>query len=339
MEVFKTYTIGKTFKGFAARISDDLLPLLQDDPLVAEIHVNGIAHTQQEECTRTDTKAASWGLARTSHLGNIDGGMNNHYTYTPNGGLGVNAYVLDTGVFVNHIDLRGRATWGYNAATGSLDEDRNGHGSHCAGTIAGEIHGIAKQAHIIAVKVLGDSGSGSYATIVDGIGWTLEDFLERKKTGQVGVVSMSLSGGIPGGMDVAIESAYKEGLPFIVAAGNSNANACSYYPAAFKDWVITVGATDAEDVRSYFSNYGDCVKLFAPGTGITSIWWDGTTEIMSGTSMACPHVAGQATVLLSRNFNLTPKQLQDELQAQSQLDLIINPGLNSPNLLLFNGCN
>jgi subtilisin family serine protease len=286
----------------------------------------------QQKCHVRQEDAPSWGLTRVSHFGGVDGGMNNHYSHHE-AGAGVDVYVLDTGVFVNHPDIRGRATWGANFITGSVDEDRNGHGSHCAGTIAGSQYGVAKQAHIIAVKVLNDQGSGSYGGIIEGIAWAFRHF---QASGRKGIVSMSLGGGSNGGMQPGIAAAKAGGLAFVVAAGNSNANACNFYPAAFPE-CITVGATDAQDVRSYFSNFGTCVKLFAPGTGITSIWYDGSTNVLSGTSMACPHVAGEAAVILSER-NLNPDQLESELKISAQSDIIVNVGAGSPNLLLYNGC-
>lgn len=339
IELRYTYEIGDTFKGFAAKLSDELLTLMQYENIVSKIYANAIAHTQQT-CDFKQEKAPSWGLARVSHVGKVGNEvpLKDYYSYngSPNG-KGVNAYVLDTGVFVNHPDIRGRAIWGYNAVDPGNDNDRNGHGTHCAGTIAGTQYGVAKQANIIAVKVLGDTGSGSYAGIIAGINWASADFEKRKANGEKGIVSMSLGGGSTGGMEEAIKAAYGKGLPFSVAAGNSNADACNFYPAGFKDIVITVGATDGTDARSSYSNYGTCVDLFAPGSAITSIWFDGTTAVLSGTSMACPHVTGYAANLLStRDF--TPDQLLLELRANSQANLLTNIGTGSPNYLLYNGC-
>jgi subtilisin family serine protease len=334
-EMIYQYNSGKFFKGFNAKLSKQLVQSLQDDPMIREIHVNHIAYTTQQKCHVRQDEAPSWGLTRVSHQGAVDGGMNNHYSHHENG-AGVRVYVLDTGVFVDHADIRGRATWGANFITGSIDGDRNGHGSHCAGTIGGSEFGVAKQTHIVAVKVLSDQGSGSYGGIIEGINWVVKD-LQAQPAGTRGIISMSLGGGSDGGMQPSIQAAKEAGIPVVAAAGNSNADACFFYPAGFPE-CITVGATDAEDVRSYFSNWGQCVDIFAPGTGITSIWWDGSTNVLSGTSMACPHVAGEAAVLLSQNPTLDPDSLLKLLQASAQTELITNPGNASPNLLLYNGC-
>jgi len=333
VELIATYNINNHYKGFAAKLSNELAAVMQRDSLVAEMSLDCIYTTYQ--CSNRQNSAPSWGLSRTSHYGSIDSGLNNHYSYSVTG-QGSYAYVLDTGIYINHADIRGRAVWGANYAGGS-NNDGNGHGSHCAGTIAGSAHGIAKGATVIAVKVLSDGGSGSISGIVSGINWATTDYTNNKRpNGYGGVISMSLGGTSPGTMRTAIQAAYNAGLPTVVAAGNSNANACGFYPAGFPE-CITVGATDAQDVRSYFSNFGSCVDLFAPGSGITSIWYDGSTEVLSGTSMACPHVAGEAAVLLSQRA-YTPAQLEAALRANAQSGLITNPGSGSPNLLLYNNC-
>jgi subtilisin family serine protease len=329
-EVLAKYNINNYYKGFAARMSDEMAASLQNHPLVAEMSLDCIM-TAYQQCSNRQSQAPSWGLARVSHYGNINNGMNNHYTTHTGSGSNVWVYVLDTGIYINHPDLRPRATWGANYA-GGANNDGNGHGTHCAGTIAGSAHGIAKSANVVAVKVLSDSGSGSINGIVSGIQYAASNCGAGNKC----LISMSLGGSSGGTMRTAIQAARNGGVATIVAAGNSNANACNFYPAAYPE-CITVGATDAYDYRSSFSNFGTCVKIFAPGTGITSTWYDGSTAVLSGTSMACPHVAGEAAVLLAQRA-YTPAQLEAELRANAQTGLITNPGTGSPNLLLYNNC-
>jgi len=299
--------------------------------MVAEISLNCIVTAYQ--CESRQNSAPSWGLARMSHWGGIGGGINNHYTHNNGAGSGCYVYVLDTGIYINHIDLRGRATFGANYAGGS-NNDGNGHGTHCAGTIAGTAHGVAKSANVVAVKVLNDAGSGTFAGIVSGIQWATNNCINSGHS--CCVFSMSLGGTSAGTMRAAIQAAYNAGIPTVVAAGNSNANACGFYPAGFPE-CLTVGATDAYDYRSSFSNFGTCVKVFAPGTGITSCWYDGSTAVLSGTSMACPHVAGEAAVLMGQRA-YTPAQLEQAIRANSQTGLITSPGTGSPNLLAYNNC-
>jgi len=319
-------------------MSDEIVKVLQDDPIVKEIHVNGIATMNQNSCDEVQSEVPSWGLPRTSHFGGVTNGLPDSYTYSEeNSGQMVFAYILDTGIFIDHPDIAGRAIWGHNSVPGSADTDRNGHGTHIAGTVAGSTFGIAKSATLVAVKVLGDTGSGSYAMIIDGLQWTVTDFMNRKAQGALGVVNMAFGGSTPGGMEAAIKAGFDEGLPFVAGAGNSNTNSCTAYPVGFKDLVIGVAGTEEDDVCSPSSNYGVCISLYAPGVGITSIWWNGSTQVLSGNSMAAAHVTGQAAVLLStRPYN--PIQLELELQADAQIGLLTNVGQGSPNLLLYNGC-
>jgi subtilisin family serine protease len=339
VEFIATYNIEDIYKGFAAKLSDEVVKVLQLHPMVAEMSLDCLMYTQeildsQQSCGGRDTTAASWGLARVSHRGGIGGGMNNHYTHGLNGGSTTYVYVVDTGINVNHRDFGGRATWGANYA-GGANADGNGHGTHCAGTVGGATYGVAKGARLVAVKVLSDSGSGSISGIISGINWCVSNYNNQQPAGTYGVISMSLGGTSGGTMQTAIRAAKTAGMVPVVAAGNSNANACSFYPAAYPE-CITVGATDAQDYRSTFSNYGTCTKIFAPGTGITSCWYDGSTAVLSGTSMACPHVSGQAAVLLSAG--VAPASIESRLRADGNLNQIKSPGTGSPNILLYNGC-
>jgi len=335
-----TYQIGTTFKGFEAEIDDSTLERLREDPLVNAIHCNGYA-VAFAMCDSAFPNAPSWGLARVAHEGSISNGLNDDYFYDDDAaGQGVNVYVLDTGIYM-HNDFGGRATYGQQFVN-EPGPDQHGHGTHCAGTVAGARFGIAKKANIIGVKVLGRTGSGSYAGIINGIQWVTNEHLSR---GLPSVASMSLGGSADGGMGAAIKASVDQGVTYSVAAGNSNYDACFFYPAASPD-VITVastelvGTTTQSDRRSYFSNYGSCVEIFAPGSAITScgISNPDSSAVMSGTSMACPHVTGAVALLLSVDPNLTPQEVTIRLQAMAQENLIADPGPQSPNLLLHNGC-
>jgi subtilisin family serine protease len=313
-------------KGFAARLSEDIVTLLRQDPMVSYIEMDVMAHAF---CDEIQKPAPSWGIARVSKLGSVAAGLPLEYAHTTTDGSGVVIYIADTGIFCNHPDLRGRCTWG-RTFTGDGDQDINGHGTHCAGTAAGSSLGISKQATLKAVKVLDNSGSGSYSGIVAGIDWIVSDC-----TGKC-IISMSLGGPGPSPtLEQAMERA--SATIFIsVAAGNSNTNACNSIPAGY-NFVCTVGATDSTDKRSSFSNIGTCVDIFAPGTAITSAWPDGSTRELSGTSMACPHVTGQAANIWSRE-NHAADQLCAVLVAAGQRNLITNAGTGSPNVLLYNSC-
>lgn len=158
-----------------------------------------------------------------------------------------------------------------------VDVDGNGHGTHCAGTIASKSYGVAKKAHVIAVKVLGSNGSGTNSDVIGGVQWALNDadrhkkiaLEELRKTGKTNhkgsVANMSLGGGRSPSLDAAVNAAVKGGIYFAVAAGNDNRDACTSSPAA-AELVVTVGASTLGDERAYFSNHGSCVDIFAPGT-------------------------------------------------------------------------
>jgi subtilisin family serine protease len=332
-------------RGFAAKLSDEIVAELQNDPMVGSIEVNMIVRMfdVQQSCDGSTSNALSWGLSRISYSGNIgSGGLPASFIYPSSGGSGTTVYVTDTGIYTGHQDFGGRATWGANYAGGS-NTDGNGHGTHCAGTVGGTSYGVAKATRLVAVKVLGADGSGTMAGIVSGV-----NYVTNNATPYKSVISMSLGGsGTQTALETAIDNAVYYNIAVVVAAGNNNGNACNTSPARFPS-CITVGATalggsgsSRSDVRSSFSNYGTCVTIFAPGTNIRSAWIGSATasNTISGTSMACPHVAGLSATILGANSNMSPSALRSRLISTSQTGLITSPGSGSPNRLLYNGCN
>jgi len=221
-------------------------------------------------------------------------------------------YVIDTGINIHHVEFEGRASWGKTIPQNDVDEDGNGHGTHCAGTIGSRKYGVAKAANLFAVKVLGSNGSGTMADVVGGVLWAADqaasklaaakaEYAATGKTRHKGsVANMSLGGGKSQALDDAVNRAVDSGMHFAVAAGNDNRDACSYSPAGAEK-AVTVGASTLGDERAYFSNFGECVDVFAPGLNILSTWigTDTATNTISGTSMASPHTAGLLAYLLS----------------------------------------
>jgi len=202
---------------------------------------------------------------------------------------------------------------------------------------------VSLKATVIAVKVLGANGSGTLGGVIAGIHWVTE---EKSRTGRPSVASMSLGSSADGGVGAAIRQSVLAGVTYSVAAGNSNFDACRSFPAASPD-VICVGAStlgaqgvNEADFRATFSNYGRCVTLFAPGQAITSSTIGSRTasSVLSGTSMACPHVSGAAAILLSQFPDLSPDAVRQQLIELGTRDIINNVGPQSPNLLLHTSC-
>lgn len=291
-------------------------------------------------------KNAPWGLARISHRESLSFGNFNKYLYAEEGGEGVDAYVIDTGTNVKHVDFEGRATWGKTIPQGDADEDGNGHGTHCSGTIAGKKFGVAKQANVYAVKVLRSNGSGTMSDVVKGVEWAVEAHIKKSKKGDKkfkgSVANMSLGGGSSRTLDLAVNAAVDAGIHFAVAAGNDNADACNYSPAAAEK-AVTVGASTLADERAYFSNFGKCTDIFAPGLNILSTWVgsEHATNTISGTSMASPHIAGLLAYYVSLApakdsayavADVTPKQLKAALISVATEGTLTDIPSDTPNV-------
>lgn len=247
-------------------------------------------------------------------------------------GLNTYSYVVDTGIDATNTDFEGRVTPGFTAVLdGQGSKDCNGHGTHVAGTIGGAKFGVAKKTTLIPVRVLDCSGSGSYSSVIMGLDWIAANY----RAGEAAVVNLSLGGPASSTLDGAIKNLIAKGVNVVVAAGNSNADACNYSPARVPD-ALTVGATTNSDQRADYSNFGSCLDIFAPGTAITSTWLGATTtNTISGTSMAAPHVAGVVARFIANNSGLTPQQVANSLKKSGTLGVLSSTGTNSPNNLVF----
>jgi subtilisin family serine protease len=230
------------------------------------------------------------------------------------------AYIVDTGIYVEHEDFGGRAKFGFKSDNSWSNTDGNGHGTHVASTTGGTTYGVAKSVDLIAVKVLSDQGSGPTSGVIAGVDWvTGQSKNQNKKV----VANLSLGGAFSSAMNTACNGAVDAGIFMAVAAGNDNGNACSYSPASAAK-VTTVGATDISDRRSSFSNWGTCVDIFGPGTSITAAWIGSrtATRTISGTSMASPHICGLGALAFSEHHDWDNAKVKDHLIEQSTKNAI-----------------
>ncbi|MFG2482967.1 S8 family peptidase [Streptomyces virginiae] len=314
--------------GFAVRATAARAAALAADPRVASVEPDAEFHTTDELPTGPQVPAP-WSLDR---IDQRELPLDGSYTYPGRAG-GVTVYVLDTGINTGHREFGGRARAGYNALFLSSSRDCSGHGTHVAATVGGETYGVAKGVSLVGVKVADCRGAAPLSAILKGLDWVVKDAAKAPTT--PAVANMSIGGSRSYALDAAVIRAVAKGITFTVAAGNDGKNACGGSPAAVPQ-ALTVGATDAEDRRAPFSDHGPCVDLSAPGVRITSAWKDSTTATAraSGTSMAAPHVAGVAALVLARGTARTPAQVSEELLRSAVSDRITGLPAGTPNLLL-----
>lgn len=255
--------------------------------------------------------------------------LNSAYSYLQTGS-GTTAYIVDTGILSSHQQFSGRVLSGYTAISdGNGTTDCNGHGTHVAGTVGGSTYGVAKNVNLVPIRILGCDGSGASSNVIAGLDWILKN---GKKPA---VVNMSLGGDASTSLDSAVENLFDNGYVMVVAAGNSNTDACSASPARVSK-ALTVAATDSTDTRASYSNYGSCVDIFAPGSQINSSWIGSNTatKVLNGTSMATPHVAGVVAEMLQSTPTATPQTISTNLLNQASSNVVKNPS-GSPNRLLY----
>ncbi|MCK7551401.1 S8 family peptidase [Marinobacter goseongensis] len=343
-EVLHLY--GTALTGAAVTLTEGQASLLSALPGVLAVEPDRVVTVSLQE-----QQNATWGLDRVdqSFLP-----LDSLYRYPVVGGAGSNVYIIDTGIRPSHAEFSGRVIEGRNFAAnqagllsfGSLPllgpllnlggeadptdvTDCNGHGTHVASTAVGTQYGVAKSASVAAVRVLDCSGAGANADVIAGVDWVAANHQAPA------IANMSLGGGNSVALDNAVRGAIAAGVTFVVAAGNNNTDACSGSPNRVER-AITVGSTTRNDQRSSFSNFGSCVDVFAPGSNITAAWFQSDTETntISGTSMASPHVAGMAALILGEQANLSPDQVAATVLDLSTSNVLSGLGAGSPNLLM-----
>jgi subtilisin family serine protease len=321
------HTYKHALKGFSVRMSEERAAKLADDPRVAFVEEDGVV-----SAVATQTNA-TWGLDRIDQR-NLP--LNGTYTYNETGS-GVKAYIIDTGIRATHNDFGGRVISGFDAVgDGQGTNDPNGHGTHVAGTVGGSNWGVAKNVTLVAVRVLDANGFGSNSAVIAGVNYVTSNH----QSGQPAVANMSLGGPGSSAIDTAVVNSINDGVTYAIAAGNDGLNACNYSPARVPS-AITVGATAMNDARSIFqfgaSNIGTCLDIFAPGSNIQSAWIsnDSDSNVISGTSMATPHVAGVAALYLEKFPTASPATVTAAILNGATTGVVTNPGSGSPNRLLY----
>lgn len=319
-KVDKVY--GNVISGFSVEMTSEQARIMAEDPTVAFIEPDGYAYGSDVVQTN-----ATWGLDR---INQAELPLDQEYTYN-SPGSDITAFILDSGIRYDHEEFEGRAVPGFDFYGGNAS-DVYGHGTHVAGTVGGKIYGMAKKVKLVSVKVLGDDNRGSWSNIIGGIDWA-----SANKTGP-SVINMSIQGTSFGSaVSNAVKAAFNNGIVVVVAAGNWNENACFQALASVPE-AISVGASTMTDSRAFFSNFGDCIDIFAPGVETTSASVNGPDEYVDfqGTSMAAPHVAGAAVLYLSKNPEATPQEVTDYLMENSTKGIISN-SLSANNNLLYTG--
>jgi subtilisin family serine protease len=307
----------RAIEGYAAVFpNEQSRQRVENDPRVDYVEqdgvVNAAAQTQPWGVDKIEAQKSS------TLAGNGSGSVSN-----------VRAYVIDSGIYTAHRDLK---VVNHVNFAGGENKDCNGHGTHVAGTVAAkddtnDVVGVAPGADLYGVKVLGCNNTGSWSGVIAGVDWVTANATLPA------VANMSLSGGASQAVDDAVRKSAKPisqgggGVFYALAAGNDGANACNYSPAragrtqnADGTWnknngVMTVAATDKLDAETSFSNWGNCVDIWAPGASILSTKMGGGTTTMSGTSMASPHGAGGGALYLSKNTGSSPSAVEGPLKS------------------------
>ena len=337
-------TWGVALKGFLLNATEAQAISMSNDSRVAFVVQDGaiavgtpdgdpIVMTIDPNVDNIPQPNASWGLDRIDQRSLP---LDSLYAYQ-NNGQGVNAYIIDTGILSTHAEFQGRAFGIYDALEREgTAVDCNGHGTHVAGIIGGRTFGVAKKVQLFAVRVLDCQGTAAWSNVIDGVNFVTWHHSQSSQQGVPAVANMSLAGSTNRAAEAAVRNSIRSRVTYVVAAGNGNSDAQYYSPAAVAE-AITVGATDRNDARAEFSNYGATLDLFAPGVSITSAWIGGDLMIATatGTSMAAPHVAGVVAQYLQTHRAALPADVRSAVVGNATSGVVGNAGQESPNRLLF----
>ncbi|GAA2564293.1 hypothetical protein GCM10010435_40720 [Winogradskya consettensis] len=328
------HTYRKALNGFSVTATAAEARRLAADPRVARVEADTLVWP-------VGTRPYPlWNLDRVDQRTAV---LDDEYTYPTTAGAGVTAYILDSGIRTTHREFGGRATVGfdaYNDGWNGQDCNTDGHGTHVAGTVGGATYGIAPAVSLVSVRVLSCEGPGPMSNILAGIDWVTQN--ARKPA----VANMSLGSTISPVLNDAVTASIASGITYVVAGGNNDRDACNYSPASAPA-AITVGASNGLDERARNwggtdpgSNYGTCVDVFAPGENIRSASnvTDSASRVLRGTSMASPHVAGVAALVLGENPAATPAQVTQTVVGSATVGALKLASTDtSPNRLLYTG--
>ncbi|KAF9367699.1 subtilisin-like serine protease, partial [Podila verticillata] len=316
-------------RGFHAILSPAMYDTIKSAPeidYIEEDSVSQIAMEQQDN--------PPWGLCRISER---DLDLTQPYIYPQEAGFDVAVYVIDTGVYTQHVELRGRVELGPNFVPGSPNGDENGHGTHVCAIVGGTTYGVAKRVHIIHVKALDHNGCGSKTQTIASLRWVISHAQQqRQQYGKRSVVNMSFIGEYSRTVNDYVDRLYAANVPVFVAAGNFPWWSADRLSPSSAQWAYVVAATDRNDRPFIDNSSGRCIRIYAPGVDVTSAWLadPAATRNVSGTSMAAPHVAGVAAVILSIYPDMTVDQLFNFLTMTGAGHRIIGLPDGAPNLLV-----
>ncbi|GIJ24959.1 hypothetical protein Vqi01_01210 [Micromonospora qiuiae] len=321
-------------RGFTIRTSEEAARRIAAEESVAFVEQNRrvrLADTASFATpSGTQPNPPSWGLDRVDqrHLP-----LDNSFRYPSSGGQGVHAYVIDSGIRFTHEDFGGRVVNGIDVVDGGTADDCYGHGSHVAGTLGGATYGVAKNVTLVAVRVWACDATGDIATTTQAIDWVTANAQRPAVANMSFGRAISLS---PGAYEAATTGLINSGVTVVASAGNDAGDACSKTPA-FIPAALTVGSTWPDDGAAWLSNHGPCVDLFAPGQSIVSASHVSDTAVatMTGTSMAAPHVAGAAALILAANPTWTPAQVHARVLADTTPGVVFNTRPNTTDRMLY----
>ncbi|KAK5996802.1 Alkaline protease 1 [Cladobotryum mycophilum] len=324
--VEKKYSIG-SFQAYAGAFDAATLEEIKKNPQVSEVEADSIFHLT----ALTSQSGATYGLATLSSR--TPGSTT--YRYDTSAGQGAYAYIVDSGINIDHVEFEGRASRGYNAAGGAFT-DTLGHGSHVTGTILSKTYGVAKKANAIDVKVFSGS-SASTSIILDGYNWAVNDIVAKGRQARA-AINLSLGGSFSSAFNNAVEAGFQKGVLTIVASGNENQSAANVSPASSPN-AITVGAIDSTWTEASFSNFGPLVDILAPGVNVLSTYIGSNTATasLSGTSMATPHIVGLALYIAVLENTQSAAALTARLKALGTTGQLKGQKAGTPSLIANNG--